>query len=83
LLLWDLQSVSGVGSHRSREGGAADRAAPVRIAEKRPLGAELSVAAAARMIRTPVHNRVDNQAIRTTLAIRGRRRSERARDRFS
>ena len=45
-------------------------------------GVDLTMAAAAEAVRTPVKNRVDNQPIRTAVAIRRRRRAVRLRSRF-
>jgi hypothetical protein len=47
--------------------------APVRTVEKQPLGVDLTLAAAAEVIRTLVNNRVDNERIRPPVANQCRR----------
>ncbi len=79
----DVLARLGVGpcvvSPRSRDDGEAAAPLLVRAAEKRPLGVNLPMAAAAGVIRAPVKNRFDNLLIRTTVANHGRRRKTRSR----
>jgi hypothetical protein len=67
---------SDVGSPCSRNCGGAAAMLLVRAAKTRPLGGRLSVPAAARVLRTPVKNRVDNELIRTPAANHRRRRTD-------